>query len=91
MTTLAGVGSYGFQDGKAASARFRYPYGVAVDDKGNVYVATGNTIQVIGPDGVYKGDIRTKSGKVFKAVHGMKVRKGVKYVITKWYRERPWG
>lgn len=23
--------------------------------------------------------------------HGMKVRKGVKYVITKWYREWPWG
>jgi len=23
--------------------------------------------------------------------HGMKVRKGLKYVITKWYRERPWG
>lgn len=23
--------------------------------------------------------------------HGMKVRQGVKYVITKWYRERPWG
>lgn len=23
--------------------------------------------------------------------HGMKVRRGVKYVITKWYRERPWG
>lgn len=23
--------------------------------------------------------------------HGMKVRSGVKYVITKWYRERPWG
>lgn len=22
---------------------------------------------------------------------GMKVRKGVKYVITKWYREKPWG
>lgn len=22
--------------------------------------------------------------------HGMKVRKGVKYVITKWYRELPW-
>ncbi len=48
---------------------------LAADSKGNVYVATGNTIQVIGPDGVYKGDIRTKSGKVFKAVHGMKVRK----------------
>jgi len=23
--------------------------------------------------------------------HGMKVRKGLKYVITKWYREMPWG
>lgn len=23
--------------------------------------------------------------------HGMKVRKGIKYVITKWYREKPWG
>ncbi|TMM49052.1 prolyl hydroxylase family protein [Qipengyuania marisflavi] len=23
--------------------------------------------------------------------HGMKVRQGVKYVITKWYREKPWG
>lgn len=23
--------------------------------------------------------------------HAMKVRKGEKYVITKWYRERPWG
>ena len=22
---------------------------------------------------------------------GMKVRAGVKYVITKWFRERPWG
>ena len=23
--------------------------------------------------------------------HGMKVRKGTKYVITQWFRERPWG
>ncbi|MEP3420141.1 MAG: 2OG-Fe(II) oxygenase [Erythrobacter sp.] len=23
--------------------------------------------------------------------HGMKVRKGAKYIITKWYREKPWG
>lgn len=23
--------------------------------------------------------------------HGMKVRRGVKYVLTKWYREQPWG
>lgn len=23
--------------------------------------------------------------------HGMKVRSGTKYIVTKWYRERPWG
>ena len=23
--------------------------------------------------------------------HGMKVRQGLKYVLTKWYREKPWG
>ncbi len=23
--------------------------------------------------------------------HGMKVRKGTKYIITQWFRERPWG
>ncbi|CAA9529775.1 MAG: Similar to eukaryotic Peptidyl prolyl 4-hydroxylase, alpha subunit [uncultured Sphingosinicella sp.] len=23
--------------------------------------------------------------------HGMKVRSGVKYIVTKWFRERPWG
>ena len=35
---------------------------------------------------------RTPDGGVNHATlhHGMKVRKGVKYVITKWYRERPW-
>ena len=31
------------------------------------------------------------SGNVNTLHHGMKVRKGVKYVITKWYREKPWG
>jgi prolyl 4-hydroxylase len=30
-------------------------------------------------------------GNVNTMHHGMKVRKGVKYVITKWYREKPWG
>ena len=31
------------------------------------------------------------SGNVATLHHGMKVRQGVKYVITKWYREKPWG
>ncbi|AZI37190.1 prolyl hydroxylase family protein [Caenibius tardaugens] len=35
---------------------------------------------------------RLPDGRVNPATlhHGMKVRKGLKYVITKWYRERPW-
>ncbi|WP_301749850.1 2OG-Fe(II) oxygenase [uncultured Erythrobacter sp.] len=37
-------------------------------------------------------DNRLPDGGVNHATlhHGMKVRKGVKYVITKWYREREW-
>jgi prolyl 4-hydroxylase len=37
-------------------------------------------------------DNRRPDGSVNPATlhHGMKVRKGVKYVITKWYRQRPW-
>ena len=36
---------------------------------------------------------RKPDGEVNPATfhHGMKVRKGVKYVITKWYREKEWG
>jgi prolyl 4-hydroxylase len=32
-----------------------------------------------------------RSGNVATLHHAMKVRKGLKYVITKWYREKPWG
>ena len=31
------------------------------------------------------------SGNAATLHHAMKVRRGLKYVITKWYRERPWG
>lgn len=36
---------------------------------------------------------RRSDGSVNPATlhHGMKVRAGTKYVITRWYRERPWG
>ncbi len=39
VSTLAGNGKSGFSDGHGASAQFAYPTGVAVDSKGNVYVA----------------------------------------------------
>lgn len=42
-TTLAGTGSSGSDDGPGSLATFKYPWGVAVDQLGNVYVAdTGN-------------------------------------------------
>jgi streptogramin lyase len=54
VTTLAGLAeSYGSADGTGSDARFRAPYGVAVDSAGNVYVGDyGNeTIRKITPGG----------------------------------------
>ena len=53
VTTVAGAGSQGFSDGPAAEASFDTPCGVAVDEKGNVFVAdTGNrAVRKITPQG----------------------------------------
>ena len=39
VSTVAGNGTYGFADGPAATAEFKYPQGVAVDAAGVVFVA----------------------------------------------------
>lgn len=54
VTTLAGTGARGNNDGAAATASFSDPQGVAVDANGNVYVAdTGNNvIRKISPPGL---------------------------------------
>ena len=56
ITTLAGNGWLGYSGdgGPAVNAAFHYPYGVAVDTAGNVYVAdSGNSaIRKIAPSGI---------------------------------------
>jgi sugar lactone lactonase YvrE len=54
VTTPAGAaGVHGGADGTNAAARFNYPWGVAVDTNGNVYVAdtSNNTIRKVTPVG----------------------------------------
>ena len=55
VTTFAGqMGNGGHADGPAASAKFKFPTGLAVDSAGNVYVADiGNhVVRKITPDGI---------------------------------------
>ena len=54
VTTLAGTGSAGYQEGQASTALFNQPWGVAADRSGNVFVVDrGNQrIRKLTPGGV---------------------------------------
>jgi sugar lactone lactonase YvrE len=54
VTTFAGDGTAGYKDDPAATAHFASPSSLAIDGKGNIYVADygNNAIRVVGPDGV---------------------------------------
>jgi sugar lactone lactonase YvrE len=54
VSTLAGSGASGSADGSGTAASFNFPFGVAVDDRGNLYVvdAGNDKIRKITPAGV---------------------------------------
>ena len=68
VSTFAGSGARGAQNGKATDASFSYPFGVAVDPSGNVFVADAenNLIRKITPVGV----VSTLAGSETKSANG---------------------
>ncbi|WP_051313084.1 SMP-30/gluconolactonase/LRE family protein [Sporocytophaga myxococcoides] len=54
VSTFAGDGGWGKQDGEGKNARFMYPWGIAIDTEDNVYVSElgGHRVRKITPDGV---------------------------------------
>lgn len=56
VTTLAGDGAAGYRDGAASEAQFNAPVGVAVDGRGDVYVADtyNDRIRLVTPEGQVK-------------------------------------
>jgi formylglycine-generating enzyme required for sulfatase activity len=65
VSTLAGSGSAGFDDGQGTAASFKYPHGVAVDNADNIYVAdsSNNNIRKITPTGIVSTLAGSRTGQ----------------------------
>ncbi|MFB9278259.1 stalk domain-containing protein [Cohnella cellulosilytica] len=71
VSTLAGSGLFGSDDGRGAEAKFHSPSDVAVDSKGNVYVADtlNHLIRKIAPNGTVS-TLNAPSTRVIEYVPG---------------------
>jgi sugar lactone lactonase YvrE len=60
VSTVAGEGTAGYRDGPAGQAQFNAPIGIAVDGRGNIYVADtyNDRLRMISPG----GNVRTVAG-----------------------------
>src|SRR6185437_15830172 len=65
VSTVAGTGSQGNQDGPSGTATFNYPYGIAVDKNDNIYVSEigSDNIRKIAPDGTVSTFAGSPSGR----------------------------
>jgi sugar lactone lactonase YvrE len=61
LDTLAGSGTYGFDDGAAAAATFGNPVGLAYDAAGNLYIGDGGLLRRLGTGGA----VTTVAGKPY--------------------------
>ncbi|NQU87174.1 MAG: hypothetical protein HQ541_15570, partial [Mariniphaga sp.] len=75
VLTAAGTGESGFIDGAQNVAEFRFPYGIAVDGSGNLYVADGfnESVRKINSDG-YTSTLAGKMSPGYKDGTGIEAK-----------------
>jgi RHS repeat-associated protein len=78
ITTVAGTGASGFagDGGQAAEAQLSTPRDVAVASDGSLYIADGNRIRCVGPDGIITTIAGGGSISVGNLAHGIGVPAG---------------